>query len=124
MNRHGAWDMLVVFSLFLVFSIDTTKAHHHHNNWNIVAIFWAITATNLWLSLAITYNAIGFILLVNCALRLDRLVEWVLLSAKWIILEPTFRLFIILTTVISRRKNQWYLVSQLLLEQNIWQHGH
>jgi hypothetical protein len=36
MNRHGAWDVLVVFSLFLVFSIDITKAHHHHNNWNIV----------------------------------------------------------------------------------------
>ena len=35
--------------------------------------------------------------------------------------EKTFRLFIILTTVISRRKNQWYIVSQLLLEQNIWQ---
>jgi hypothetical protein len=29
--------------------------------------------------------------------------------------------FIILATVISRRKNQWYTVSQLLLEQNIWQ---
>jgi hypothetical protein len=25
------------------------------------------------------------------------------------------------TTVISRRKNRWYMVSQLLLEQNIWQ---
>ena len=35
-NRHGAWHMLVVFSLFLVFSIDITKAHHPHNNWNIV----------------------------------------------------------------------------------------
>jgi hypothetical protein len=35
--------------------------------------------------------------------------------------EQTFRLFIFLTTVISRRKNQWYIVSQLLLEQNIWQ---
>jgi hypothetical protein len=34
--------------------------------------------------------------------------------------EQTFRLFIILATVISRRKNQWYIVSQLLLEQNIW----
>jgi len=35
--------------------------------------------------------------------------------------EQTFRLFFMLTTVISRRKNQWYIVSQLLLEQNIWQ---
>ena len=35
--------------------------------------------------------------------------------------EQTFKLFIILTTVISRRKNQWYIVSQLLLEQNFWQ---
>jgi len=33
----------------------------------------------------------------------------------------TFRLFIMLATAISRRKNQWYTVSQLLLEQNIWQ---
>jgi hypothetical protein len=32
-------------------------------------------------------------------------------------------LFIILTTVIARRKNQWYIVSQLLLEQIIWQAG-
>ena len=30
-------------------------------------------------------------------------------------------MFIILTTVISSRKNQWYIVLQLLLEQNIWQ---
>ena len=35
--------------------------------------------------------------------------------------EQTFRLFIILNTVISRRNNQWYIVSQLLLEQTIWQ---
>ena len=35
--------------------------------------------------------------------------------------RQTFRLFIILTMVISRRKNQWYIVSQLLLKQNIWQ---
>jgi len=35
--------------------------------------------------------------------------------------EQTFRLFIILATVISRRKNQWYIVSQLLLEQTTWQ---
>jgi hypothetical protein len=43
-------------------------------DWNY-AVFWAITATNLWLSLAITYNAIRFIVLVKCVLRLDRLVE-------------------------------------------------
>ena len=36
-------------------------------------------------------------------------------------MEQTFRLVIISTMVISRWKNQWYIVSQLLLEQNIWQ---
>ena len=40
---------------------------------------------------------------------------------KYLWAEQTFRLIIILITVISRRKNQWYIVSQLLLEQNIWQ---
>jgi hypothetical protein len=29
--------------------------------------------------------------------------------------------FIFFTTVTSRRKNQWYIVSQLLLAKNIWQ---
>jgi hypothetical protein len=35
--------------------------------------------------------------------------------------KHSFRLFIILTTVISKRKQQWYIVSQLSLEHNIWQ---
>jgi hypothetical protein len=39
----------------------------------------------------------------------------------YVLLEQAFRLFIILITVILRRKYQWYIVSQLLLEQNIWQ---
>ena len=43
------------------------------------------------------------------------------LGYKYLWAEQTFRLFIILTIVISRRKNQWYIVSQLRLEQIIWQ---
>ena len=40
---------------------------------------------------------------------------------KLLWVEQTFRLFIILTMVISWRKTQWYIVSQLFLEQNILQ---